>query len=184
MFFLLSFSRLSVYELLPLTSVAIFLATSSKLWTNPIGSLKLVTARTLCGTLFFACANLVLITVHYLRPASMSSPYPAETNGGVVTSWIPLTTSFASVSGCSNSYMLEGPSLVAFDPGYGLSINSDATCQPSAVTTWWKQARLGGGSGSGHTAVSILPLTCPDGWSTVATSISDSTTTQAMCCPP
>lgn len=113
----------------------------------------------------------------------MSSPYPAETNGGVVTSWIPLTTSFASVSGCSNSYMLEGPSLVAFDPGYGLSINSEATCQPSAVTTWWEQGRLGGGSGPGHTAVSILPLTCPDGWSTVATSISDSTTTQAMCCP-
>jgi hypothetical protein len=114
----------------------------------------------------------------------MSILYPAETNNGVVTSWIPLTTAWASVSGCSNSLMLEGDRLVAFDPGYGISINPAATCQPSAVTTWWEQGRLGGGSGAGHTAVSILPLTCPEGFSTVVTSVKDYSSTLAMCCPP
>lgn len=113
----------------------------------------------------------------------MSELYPAETNGGQVTSWIPLTTAWSASPDCSSIYRLNGPSLVAFDPGYGLDIDPGVTCQPAAVTTWWEQARLGGGRYDSHTAVSILPLKCPEDFSTVATSIKDGSSTLAMCCP-
>jgi len=106
----------------------------------------------------------------------------AETNGDEVTSWIPLTTVFTPSSGCESVFRLNGPSLVAFDPGYGLDIDPAVKCAPSAVTTWWEQARLGVG-GVEHTAISIQPLTCPHLWTTVATYIKDSSTTQIMCCP-
>ncbi|KAF2135200.1 uncharacterized protein K452DRAFT_281870 [Aplosporella prunicola CBS 121167] len=109
--------------------------------------------------------------------------YPAETNSGEVTSWIPLTTKFPSVSGCASSFRLNGPSLVVFDPGYGLDINTIVRCQPPAVTTWWEQARLGLGGAPDHTALSILPLMCPDYFHTVKSSIKDGSSTLAMCCP-
>ncbi|OMP83029.1 hypothetical protein BK809_0001221 [Diplodia seriata] len=106
-----------------------------------------------------------------------------ETNDGEVTSWIPLTAAFTPTEGCESAFRLNGPSLVAFDPGYGLDIDQRVKCAPSAVTTWWEQGRLGVGP-SEHTAVSIQPLTCPHEWSTVASSIKDGSSTQAMCCPP
>lgn len=106
----------------------------------------------------------------------------AETNGDAVTSWVPLTTVFTPSTGCESFYRLNGPSLVAFDPGYGLDIDTAVKCVPSAVTTWWEQKRLGFG-GADHTAISIQPLTCPRLWTTVATFIKDTSTTQIMCCP-
>ncbi|KAK2036794.1 hypothetical protein LZ31DRAFT_482792, partial [Colletotrichum somersetense] len=75
-------------------------------------------------------------------------------------------------------------SLVAYDPGFGLDIDSRVRCAPAAVTTWWEQGRLGINGGEGHTAVSIGPLVCPDRWNTVATSVKDEMSTLAMCCPP
>ncbi|KAF1951066.1 hypothetical protein CC80DRAFT_216566 [Byssothecium circinans] len=68
---------------------------------------------------------------------------PAETNSGEVTSWIPLSSVYTPSAGCESIFRLNGPSLVAFDPGYGLDINTAVKCAPSAVTTWWEQARLG-----------------------------------------
>ena len=35
-----------------------------------------------------------------------------------------------------------------------------------------------------ETAVSLLPMTCPEMWSTVATFLKLGVSTQAMCCPP
>ncbi|KAL4745270.1 hypothetical protein BDW72DRAFT_61896 [Aspergillus terricola var. indicus] len=109
--------------------------------------------------------------------------YPAETNGDEVTSFIPLTTAWPSSSGCASYFRLNGPSLMAFDPGYGLEINTDVRCCPPAVTTWWNQGLLGGGY-EDHTAVSIGPMTCPEDWSTVVSSVRDHSSTLAMCCPP
>jgi hypothetical protein len=83
-----------------------------------------------------------------------------------VTSWIPLTSIFTPSSRCESIFRLNGPSLVAFDPGYGLDINTAVKCAPSAVTSWWEQARLGV-RGDEHTALSIKPLTCPHLWTTV-----------------
>lgn len=108
--------------------------------------------------------------------------YPPETDGGTVTSFIPLTTAWASSSGCESYFRLNGPSLMAYDPGYGLEIDKDVRCAPPAVTTWWEQGLLGGG-GEYHTAVSIGPMTCPEAFSTVVTSAKDGTSTLAMCCP-
>lgn len=109
--------------------------------------------------------------------------YPAETNsGGTVTSYIPLTTAYSASQGCSSSFRLNGPSLMAFDPGYGIDIDTDVVCNPPAVTTWWNQGNLGGGGGS-RTVASIGPLTCPAGFSTVVTSVKDQISTEAMCCP-
>lgn len=113
----------------------------------------------------------------------MTTLYPAETNDGVVTSWVPLTTEFTASSSCSTEYRLNGPSLVAYDPGYGLDIDPDVICAPPAVTTWWEQGRLGRGNEDGHTAASLGPMTCPDGWATVVTSRKDQSSTLAMCCP-
>lgn len=112
----------------------------------------------------------------------MTAVYPAVTSNGDVTSFIPLTTLFRPSSKCSEYFRLNGPSLVVFDPGYGLDIDSDVRCVPSAVTTWWEQARLGF-NGDDHTAISIGPLTCPYEWETVATSVENGSSTLAMCCP-
>lgn len=111
-----------------------------------------------------------------------STLYPAETTDGTVTSFIPLTTAWPSSSGCASIFRLNGPSLVAYDPGYGLDIDTDVMCAPPAVTTWWEQGHLFGG-GSRHTAVSIGPLTCPEDFTTATSSIRDGSSTLAMCCP-
>ncbi|KAK4107190.1 hypothetical protein N656DRAFT_849623 [Canariomyces notabilis] len=111
------------------------------------------------------------------------STYPPETNDGVVTSWVPLTSTFTPSVGCESKYRLNGPSLVAYDPGYGLDIDRNVKCGPPAVTTWWEQGRLGGGDGEGNTAASLGPVTCPNAWTTVASPITGSST-QIMCCPP
>ncbi|KAI1807001.1 hypothetical protein F4811DRAFT_62427 [Daldinia bambusicola] len=112
----------------------------------------------------------------------MTTVYPAVTSDGVVTSFVPLTTLFTPSTGCSDYFRLNGNSLVAFDPGYGLDIDDNVRCLPSAVTTWWEQGRLGAND-EGHTALSLGPLTCPYEWQTVASSIKDGSSTLAMCCP-
>lgn len=109
--------------------------------------------------------------------------YSAVTDsGGAVTSFLALTTTFTVPSSCSNLFKDEGPSIVAFDPSWGLDIRPQDVCQPRAVTTWWNQGNLGTG-GNDRTAVSLGPLLCPQGFSTVASWASDSSSTQAMCCP-
>ncbi|KAK3940538.1 hypothetical protein QBC46DRAFT_125153 [Diplogelasinospora grovesii] len=113
----------------------------------------------------------------------MTSLYPAETNSGAVTVWIPLTTTFTPSPSCTSQFRLDGPSLVAFDPGYGLDINPAAACAPPAVTTWWEQGRLGAGNAQAHTAASLGPMTCPDEWTTVDSSVKDRSSTLEMCCP-
>ncbi|KAL2829859.1 hypothetical protein BJY01DRAFT_254855 [Aspergillus pseudoustus] len=108
--------------------------------------------------------------------------YPAETNGDSATSFIPLTTAWPSSSGCASYFRLNGLNLVAYDPDYGIEIDTDVRCAPPAVTTVWNQEFLGGGY-SDHTVVSLGPMTCPEHWSTVVTSVKDYSSTLAMCCP-
>ena len=156
--------------------------------------------------------------------------HPLETNNGVVTSWLPLTTVWPLLQGCSTLYMLDeermdenavpktatsrtatsrsAVSLVAFVPDYPESLYSGNTrCLPDEVTASWNHAkswaygitlaqnvgpRITNDKDSVYTqlttslatAVSLLPVTCPDGWSTVATFVKLSVSTQAKCCPP
>ncbi|KAI0518052.1 hypothetical protein F5B22DRAFT_601534 [Xylaria bambusicola] len=112
----------------------------------------------------------------------MATLYPAINSSGTITSFLPLTTIFTPSIECSRYFRLNGPSLVAFDPGYGLDINSSVRCAPSAVTTWWEQGRLGDNN-EDHTALSLGPFTCPYQWSTVVSSVENQSSTHAMCCP-
>lgn len=66
--------------------------------------------------------------------------------------------------------------LVAFDPDYPVPLSK---CQPDEVTAWWNQEMVELAS----TKTSLLPLTCPDAWSTVATYVRSTISTQVMCCP-
>ncbi|PYI23511.1 hypothetical protein BO99DRAFT_439794 [Aspergillus violaceofuscus CBS 115571] len=108
--------------------------------------------------------------------------YPAKTNSGTVTSYLPLTTAWPSSSGCASIYRLNGPSLVAWDPGYGLDVNSDVVCDAPEVTTWWEQGLLENG-GTLPTRVSLGPFTCPEAFSTMKSSVKDAFSTLEMCCP-
>ncbi|KAK1980229.1 hypothetical protein LZ30DRAFT_595200 [Colletotrichum cereale] len=115
----------------------------------------------------------------------MAEAYRPETDqASTVTSFIALPTIFTPPSICSSIYRLNGFSLVAYDPGFGIDIDSRVRCAPPAVTTWWEQGRLGINGGEGHTAVSIGPLNCPHRWNTVVTSVKNKISTLAMCCPP
>ena len=112
----------------------------------------------------------------------MITIYPAETNNGVATSWIPLTTVYTPPASCYDVYKDSQGMLMAFDPNYGLDVDSNVQCAPLAETTWWAQTRLGWW-GKGHTDASLGPMTCPHQWTTVATSVKDIYSTAAMCCP-
>jgi hypothetical protein len=136
--------------------------------------------------------SIILLTQSHigLSPQRFAENFPTmsvevETNGDSVTSWIPLTAVFTPPPGCESTFRLIGDPgsgvLMAFDPGYGLDVDTAVKCAPSAVTTWWEHGRLGENE---KTRVSIQPLTCPYLWTTVATMVRDSSTTQAMCCPP
>ena len=140
---------------------------------------------------------------------SMSVTYPPETSNGVVTSWIPLTTgwiydlscglyclykaiglsqeSFSSAHSIITKERLETIStFVAFDPRLGDLV---IPCLPREVTTWMNQNPRGNivipGPAMSYTLtiMSLLPLRCPDAWSTVATFVKSSISTQVMCCP-
>ncbi|OIW23617.1 hypothetical protein CONLIGDRAFT_637587 [Coniochaeta ligniaria NRRL 30616] len=103
-----------------------------------------------------------------------------ETNSGVVTSWIPITTGYPSVQGCDKIYWSVDPNPVAaWDPGYGLLV-ADSSCLPRPVTTWWDQQFLGTNT---DTVLSIGPVTCPQAYYTAKTSVKDSSSTLVGCCP-
>lgn len=136
----------------------------------------------------------------------MSTSYPPETSNGVVTSWIPLTTGWVDDSGCSSRYFVRETTsfsmgsfssaastvqrlkrettsrFIAFDPGYEISIMPQYPYLPSEVMRTKRQLDIPKSDTNGSTLMSLLPLKCPDKWSTVATFIRSSISTQVMCC--
>jgi hypothetical protein len=113
---------------------------------------------------------------------SKLSVYPPETHGGIVTSWVPLTTAFAQSRGCEDlAWSVVLDTLAVYDPGYGLTVDPNIRCVPPAVTTWWNQDRLGANS---LTKLSIGPITCPSSYSTGTTIIENESSTFVACCPP
>ncbi|KAE8361523.1 hypothetical protein BDV27DRAFT_160622 [Aspergillus caelatus] len=105
--------------------------------------------------------------------------YPLETNDRRVTSWLPLTTAWPLPSGCSTSFRISGPALIAFDPEYSLERDPYVGCALPEIRASWQQAALE----HPDTSISLGPLTCPDYLYTVATSVRDGSSTLAMCCP-
>ncbi|KAF2233587.1 hypothetical protein EV356DRAFT_533590 [Viridothelium virens] len=120
----------------------------------------------------------------------MSNLYPLNTGtDGQLTSWIALTTTWRPTNPslkCRSSYRLDGPSLMAYDPAYGIDIDQTVVCQPPQVTTWWGGPEGPGvlvATGSQHTALSIGPIVCPEDFSTILSTVQEGSSTHAMCCP-
>ncbi|KAI1140526.1 hypothetical protein F5Y05DRAFT_320477 [Hypoxylon sp. FL0543] len=104
-----------------------------------------------------------------------------ETNRGIVTSWIPITTAYPHQPGCDDYLWKFVPSVIAaWDPGYGVSVKTDATCLPKPVTTWWLQDHFGPIQ---ETVLSIGPVTCPQDYYTATASAKDTSSTLVACCP-
>lgn len=104
-------------------------------------------------------------------------------HSGVATTWLELLP-YTALATCKSKFRLNGVTLMAFDPGYGLDAEPDVICAPPEVTTWWEQTRLGNADEMSHTVLSLGPMTCPRDWVTVASSVKDQISTLAMCCPP
>ncbi|PVH78438.1 hypothetical protein DL98DRAFT_656147 [Cadophora sp. DSE1049] len=110
--------------------------------------------------------------------------HPPITASGTITTFIPLSTAWPSLSQCSSLFVIPVNEtllqMYAFDPGYGLNQGGIAkSCQPPEVTAWWKQAQgettrteLGG-----HTMI------CPEANTTAAVIPANSFTTRIACCP-
>ncbi|KAL3422487.1 hypothetical protein PVAG01_06643 [Phlyctema vagabunda] len=110
------------------------------------------------------------------------SNYPPETHEGIVTSWAPIATAFPPSQGCENLFWsVVQSTLAAWDAGYGISVDNNVRCMPPAVTSWWDQDRLGANS---LTRVSLGPITCPVGYSTVLAQVENQSSTFVACCPP
>lgn len=101
------------------------------------------------------------------------------TVSGTPTNFLPLVTPYSAPTSCSNYiYKQEGPTYLAFDPYYGLNIDTDAaTCLPSQVSTWWSQA-----SDAVTTTVLGNSFNCPSLYRTVASSTA-SGFEHIYCCP-
>ncbi|KAF2231450.1 hypothetical protein EV356DRAFT_294116 [Viridothelium virens] len=115
----------------------------------------------------------VSVTTHSLETETDIFGY------STVTSWLPLTPAFPSVSGC-NQILWGTADGVAWDPNIvanpGNTIN-DMQCLPAAVRTWWLST-----SQSASTSYSLGPIVCPEAYRTAFTSEFGSSTF-LVCCP-
>ena len=99
------------------------------------------------------------------------------------TTYIPLTETFSAPTECADAYMTTRGVMMAYGVGYGVSVDPNLVCAPGQMTTFWDQTRLNGG-GVSHTVISAGPVVCPSDWSTVTSTVKDSSSTEADCCPP
>jgi hypothetical protein len=107
--------------------------------------------------------------------------HPPETNNGVVTSWLPVTTAWPSIQQCSTDIysQLGGGVALAFDPYYGRFINTQITCLPPAATLWWSRVL----QTPAQTITGLGPLECPQLYTTGTTSVINPMSTFVACCP-
>ena len=125
----------------------------------------------------------------HLPSPKMATTRSPETNFNTVTSWLPLTTTFPYQSGCSSAIWArlgfvqsETFDAVAFDPGYGITVDPAVTCMPSQVTLWWETETAPVLNGL-TTRYSVGPIVCPGGFTTAGTSVVNEQSTQVACCP-
>ncbi|KIN06539.1 hypothetical protein OIDMADRAFT_176591 [Oidiodendron maius Zn] len=119
-------------------------------------------------------------------PATTTKPTLSATpSASLVTSWLPITTAWSAPAACS-SLIWEGnpPWLAVNDPGYGIYVNPDISCLPSAATQWWEQPKdLSLSIATTPLTTYLLgPITCPQAYTTATTNVQDSSTFVA-CCP-
>ncbi|KAH8894374.1 hypothetical protein GQ53DRAFT_763114 [Thozetella sp. PMI_491] len=93
-----------------------------------------------------------------------------------------MSTAWPSVSGCDAAmWKFVSTALVAWDPGYGLSVEPSLVCHPPQVTSWWDADRMGVNTKA--TAYSLGPVVCPVAYSTVSISENGAGSTMVACCP-
>lgn len=108
---------------------------------------------------------------------------PPETVNGITTSWLPVTSAYPYLPGCSSAFFLyPGQPLppVAFDPGLGYFAGDTLSCDPPAFTSWHELEHQ---NPDGFTTLSIQPIVCPAAFTTAATAIRSESSTNVMCCP-
>jgi hypothetical protein len=110
--------------------------------------------------------------------------HPPETNGGIVTSWLPLTSTWPSVAECATGGIYSqmganGALAIAYDPYYGMSIDRSLTCLPPFATAWWSQST----TTPLLTHTSLGPFVCPGGYTTATSSVVNDISTFVGCCP-
>jgi hypothetical protein len=113
----------------------------------------------------------------FLTLASQHSP---ETSSGIVTSWLAVTTAWPTQAGCSSAlWNVWSTAIVAFDPGYSLSVDKRSSCLPPAAMSWWEQDH------STHTGMtlSLGLLVCPQAYTTASSSEKHNFSTFIACCP-
>ncbi|KAH6663181.1 hypothetical protein B0J14DRAFT_662169 [Halenospora varia] len=117
----------------------------------------------------------------------MATTRPAETRSSlaVVTSWLPVT-SHPYQEGCSSAIWAvnglgPGNQGYVFDIPYGLIVNTSLKCQPEAFSAIWlsEYYKVGGSL----TTWKAGPLTCPEAYETMTTSVVNSQTTSIFCGP-
>jgi hypothetical protein len=118
----------------------------------------------------------------------MTTTHPAQLNGGVWTSWLPVTTAWPTQAACATEIWARyGIQLsndfwpYIYDPGYAQTVASPATyCLPPEATSWWE-----GGSTVSNTitSYSIGPIVCPAAYTTYSTILLSSSSTSIICCP-
>jgi hypothetical protein len=120
----------------------------------------------------------------------MATTHPAELNGGVWTSWLPVTTAWTSQSGCNSAAWARfgiqdsgdsgGFWPYIYDPAYAQSVANSLTCLPPQATPWWD----GGTTVSNTiTSYSLGPIVCPAAYTTFSTSVVSASSTSIICCP-
>lgn len=133
----------------------------------------------------FGMVNTVQIVAssdYSIMSAIPTSFIPPQVMDGITTSWLPVTTAYPYLAGCSSAFFLYPgkPLPNAFDPGYGYFAGGDLSCLPPAMTTWREQIYQ---NPDGYTSLSIQPIVCPESWTTAATEIRYTSSTIVMCCP-
>ena len=116
-------------------------------------------------------------------PSSTYSAATTETKDGTVTSFLPLSTPWSSISDCSSQiYQQLDGHLLAFDPYYRASISPSAVaCFAPEITAWWNQQTQASGP---LTLTALGPgFVCPGLYTPAATGLVHSVTTQLFCCP-
>lgn len=110
----------------------------------------------------------------------MTSATPfLTTESGVATSYLPLTTAWASAGPdcASGVYQQIGGTFLGWDPWYAQNVdNRLSTCWPPEASTWWSQSAQ-------PTTVLGPVFTCPEAYFEAYTTTLDSQTKQTICCP-
>jgi hypothetical protein len=136
-------------------------------------------------SLFLRLSLLPLSIVSIMSTATGFSDAVIQTSTGAAittTVWLPLSTAYPYVSGCSQDiYKPGGGSIFAWDPLFGATIQPASTgCLPREVSSSYWQTSLS------QTSITTLlgpTFVCPAAYSAVLTLAINSYTQQTLCCP-